>query len=390
MSYNTRTGRLSRKIMTIAAAVFAVALMIAVPVLGAVDTDAAEIKEDKAGFKIVATDPTDEDLAAYSAYGLHSKMYYMEDSCSVFMSIFDLGFLVPTIDAKGYEIVSSTGVKIKSDSFKEIDDEEFSAKEIEMVYTFNAAGDLIVPFILNSEYEKAADAIKGYFGNEVKDGDSLKITGTVKTKLATETKLDFAAVDDDHSVIKGGSAGGYFVNDIDVTIEFIKNGSSAGKIYYRADDKYSVERELIYDYGKVDYKDITDATPLTIKSDVATFNFESGSTRYTVDGTDYKIGHTSTYSPIETHADVRANSDWNLDVYHTSLDTMPVSTADGKVTADKSYDAAEAAFDGVVADVVVDDILKVILIGVGIFIGIIVLIVILIVVILVLKKKKRQ
>ena len=260
-----------------------------------------------------------------------------------------------------------------------------------MVYTFNTPGELIESFIADSNYQPAAEAIKEYFGNEVGVGDTLKITGTVKTKSAEQTAGDFAAVDDNHSVIKSGSQQFYIVNDIDVTIEFIKNGSSVGKIYYRADDKYLVERNITYDYGSVDYKDITDATPLTVKFGLASFSFENGSARYTVDGTDYKVGHTSvTPDEIVTTADVRANSDWNLDIYHTSLDTMPVSTADGKVTADKSYDAAEAAFDGVVADVVVDDILKVILIGVGIFIGIIVLIVILIVVILVLKKKKRQ
>ena len=73
MSDDIRTGRKARKILTIMAAVLAVAMMLATPLIVAVDTDAAEIGNDEAGFRIVATDPTDEDLAAFDPY-LHSKV----------------------------------------------------------------------------------------------------------------------------------------------------------------------------------------------------------------------------------------------------------------------------------------------------------------------------
>lgn len=58
----SRPGRISRKIPTIAAAVFAVALMIAVPVLSAVDTD-ADFTKDEAGYSIKLDNPSDEQMA---------------------------------------------------------------------------------------------------------------------------------------------------------------------------------------------------------------------------------------------------------------------------------------------------------------------------------------
>ena len=385
-------GVRSRKIMTIAAAVFAVALMLAVPVAFAVGSDAAEIGKDEAGYKIVATNPSNEDLAEYTVFGVHNSMVpYAMESCSVFTSIFDLGVLVPTFDAKEYGIVNAKGLKINSETYTDIEDDEFSAKEIELIYTFDADGDLVDSFIANSEYEPAANAIKAYFNNAtVKAGDKLKITGTVNTKVASQTTNDFAAVDSDHSVVKGGSAQGYFVNDIDVTIEFIKDGSSAGKVFYRADDKYMIEFSFTCDFGSVQYKDITPATPCTVKYGLATFSFENGSARYTVDGTEYKIGHTWMSEEIHGYANVKSNSDWNLNSFREDLNSVPASTADGKVTIDRTIDAAQSAYGDVVANVVGDDLLKLILIIVGVVIGIIVLLIVLIIVVVVLLKKKKK
>lgn len=389
MSDDIRTGRKARKILTIMAAVLAVAMMLATPLIVAVDSDAAEIGNDEAGFRIVATDPTDEDLAAFDPY-LHSKVIEAKYDCNIFTQIFDLGFNNPTFSSQGYEVSYASGAEINSKSYTAYYCEEFSATGVEMVYTFNTPGELIESFIADSNYQPAAEAIKEYFGNEVGIGDTLKITGTVKTKSAEQTAGDFAAVDDNHSVTKNGSQQFYIVNDIDVTIEFIKNGSSVGKIYYRADDKYLVERNITYDYGSVDYKDITDATPLTVKFGLASFSFENGSARYTVDGTEYKIGHSMvTPDEIVTTADVRANSDWNANDIREQCREF-TNTADGKATIDKTFDAVKTAYGNIVTDVVGDDLLKLVLIIVGVVIGIIVLLIVLIIVVVVLLKKKKQ
>ena len=63
MSDDIRTGRKARKILTIMAAVFAVAMMLAVPLVVAVDSEADFTKDEK-GFCVTYTNPTDTQVPA--------------------------------------------------------------------------------------------------------------------------------------------------------------------------------------------------------------------------------------------------------------------------------------------------------------------------------------
>ena len=384
-------GVKSRRIMIVMAVVFAVALMVAVPVFTVVDTD-AEVSDDSAGYSISMTNPNDDDFASYVTYvGGKGKIQNIEDASDIFLRIFNLGGLVPTFTSQSYSLTYAEGAKYTSEQSSEITDVEVSADGIVMEYTFAADGDLIDPDAsLNSEYVPAINAIKVLFGDTVGNGDVLKITGKVNTKNASQEELNFVAVNGTHSIYKDGDAQFYYVADIDVTIEFIHSGASVGRIHYRADDRYLADSAVKYDYNGVAYSDLTPLTPCKVLYSTASFDYEAGSARYTVGDTEYRVGHTSTAVEIDTYADVRANTDWNLNDFRTTINGIPAPSADGNVKVDKTYDGAEDAFASTVLDVVGDDLLKIILIAVGVFIGAVVLIIVLVIVLVVVLSKKKK
>ena len=118
----------------------------------------------------------------------------------------------------------------------------------------------------------------------------------------------------------------------------------------------------------------------------------SGDEYYVVDGKEYSLITEGTDLPSEgtvTAGDIFNQSDIKVDPdFAIIIAALPASEDGMKI--EKTYAAAESAFDNVVMDAVGDDLLKLILIIVGVVIGVLVLIVVVIVVIILLKKKKKN
>ena len=395
MSDDIRMGRKARKICTVMAAVFAVALMLAVPVFTAVDTDAG-FKEDEVGLLTSMDNPYDSELSKYLDTDRTSVMTKW-DAPSLFMSLFNTPtfygvFGTPEITQEKLTVKDGMGVKVESDSAKEIGVREMDATDVKMVFTAVGSGDLLVSGYdyLDNGYPEAGKAIIKYLGGTVSAGDVLTITGHIKSRCASEEDMNYAAVNDEKSVLKDGVDQWYCVYDVDVTIELKKSGASEGKsITFSSNLKYMKERKYTMDYKGKAYSDLqpTDLCKIVYDSDL--YECISGSSNFSVDGTDYTIDYSDLPpTPVDQPVKILTNSEVKLDTYREMIDDYPESA--GNATVEKTYSAADSEFSAIVADVASDEILLVILIIVGVVIGIIVLVVVLVVLLVVLKKKKKN
>ena len=392
MSTDIRAGKRSRKILTIVAAVLAVALMLAVPMITAVDSDAAFTPDD-AGFLVKSENPTDAEILTYS--GETRAQYLLADNgVTVFLKIFDVGpggiFNDPTVTQDKFVVSYGEGSKLESNSLRSEEDDELTVENVTMVFTASDDG-VVIPesyeYLIN--YQAAGDAIKEYFGNTVTAGDKLTVTGNIKSRYATLSTVNYASVDDTKSVVKDQHDSFYFVYSVDVTIE-LKSGSAAGKtIGFHSDKKYMLERDYNVDYKGKAYSDLQPGDMCRFVNDPDRYSFESGGSYFSVNGANYGIEHDAfPPSTVDQPVNFITDSEMNLDIAKAVIAAMPGSS--GNVTVTKTYEAVDTAVAEVAADVVLDDILKFVLIIVGVIIGIIVIIAILIIILVVRKSKKKK
>lgn len=387
MSSDIGTGRKTRKILTVMAAVFAVAMMIAVPFLSAVDSEAS-FTAGEAGKCVTAKDASDAEL---TKYGLEIKSAYMTggNGTEIFLKIFNTfgPFGTPELSSDSYTVKDYSGIKVDSDRTDAINGVEATFEKVKMVYTATSGGALLHDSY--DDYKDAVAAIKAEFGDEISKDDKIIITGDIKSRIASKDIHNFAKVDDKNSVIKDSTESSYALWDVDVTIEFIHNGNSKTISFY-SNQKFQVDTEATYDYKGKEYKDLKEGDKYNV-SYIDKYYFESGSTYYKVAGEEYKIDiHKTPTSPKEDETvsyitDEEINFELNL--YKKAAELIPDS--EGNMTVGKDYADADSAYSDLAASVAMDDILKIVLIIVGVVIGIIVLVVILIIVLVVLKKKKK-
>ena len=103
MSDDSITGRKARKIMTVMVAVFAVAIMMAVPFLSAANSEASFTKGE-GGYCITAKDAPDDKLAEY---GLYSKATTIKtnEGTELFLKVFNtFAFNTPTVDCESFTV----------------------------------------------------------------------------------------------------------------------------------------------------------------------------------------------------------------------------------------------------------------------------------------------
>ena len=393
MSDDIRTGSKARKIMTVMAAVLAVAMMLAVPVLTASGSDAASFTAGDAGMCITATNASDSDLEKYG-FSDKANTIVFNGGTRMFSKIFKLTLLdfgTPTVTADSLTVKNYGALKIESDRTEEYDGKEMTAEKVVITYTASKATELLIDDFdyYGDDYEAAGNAIKAYLGNEVSAGDKIVIKGDIKARTASKEIANFAEVDSTKNVVKDGKAINYFLYQTDVTIEFTHGGETKSITFY-SDQKFEVDRDSEFDYKGKAYTDLKDSDKcdITYKD---TYYFESGSSYYKVDGEKYKLDNLLTPASPEENQPVEFCTDSDaqtvLTAMKVAIDLIPAGTS--TVTVEKTYESGESAFTSLASDVALDDILAVILLIVGIVVGIIVIIVILIIVLVVLKKKKK-
>ena len=389
MSDNSRTGAFSRGPKTVLAAVFIIAMMLAVPVMVAPQSDAA-ITEGEAGYSVKMVNPTDSELTKFSV----SKADDIAASADFVMSIFDMEPYSeggPTVTATSYTTSWAQGIELGSDYAKQIEASCVKAEGVTMTYTAIGNGNL-----LNDEYFYADDfkaivqAVRVYFGDEVNIGDVLKVTGKVSSETSKKTRVNLATVSDGVYVNKDSEHVRYLLADTDVTIEFTHNGNTKS-ITATADFKLMLERNATFDYHGAAYSSLTDTSPCTVKFDPDRYSETSGDVTFKVSGENYSAEYLLLPPhDQETTADLRSETDINALLTDARNVAAAIPAGTDNVTVGREYSDAESAYNEVAADVLKDDLMKIILIVLGVVFGLILLIVVVIVVIVVMRNKKKR
>ena len=388
MTGNRSAGSHSRRFMTVLAAAFIIAMMLAVPIMVSYDSDAA-INEGEAGYSIDMVNPTDEEI---DKYGVMTKASDIVTEARFVIGIFNkFAFESPVVTADSYSSKYAHGMKLYSDAVKDINSEIVDAQGVTITYTADSNGSLLYDeYTYDEDYQAAMKAIKQYLGDEVAVGDVLKITGKVKTEYSAENVGHLAVVKDGVKVAKSGDNTQYFVTDIDVTIAFTHGGETK-TITATSNFRFMMERPVEYDYHGVAYSDLTSTSKCTIKYGPDTYSFMKGDVTYKVNGDDHSAEYTLTpLAPYETTATLLTDDMLNATLADLKAEAAAIPAGTANVTIGREYSDAESAFDEVVVDVAVDDLAKLLLIIGAVVIGIIVLLVVVIIVIVVVMRKKKR
>ena len=381
MSRDIGMGVRARKILTVMAAVFAVALMIVVPVFAAVDID-ADFKEDKVGYSVKLDEPTDIQLEKVGWSKSMAIRLAIEDQLIVFNQPI---FGDPVIKTESFRMVTAKGEEIDSDKTTYIYDLEVIADDVTITYTAVAPGPIVNTFDDGeAKYKAAAEAIKGEFGENAVIGDKLVFKGDIKFRYALQSVREAMLLDDGKFVASKDTSVTYIVNDIDMDVEFV-SGSTEKEIDMVSTFKGALTDEDKYGY---DASPVTAGTTYTKKNSVDMV--KSGDVYFEIHDRKYSLVSKPVPGDDETGTAVLLDQEKVVisPELNTEIDNLPASEKGMKI--DKTYDAAESAFDSIVMDAVGNDLLKMLLIIGGVIIGVIVLIIILIIVLLVIRKKKKK
>ena len=382
MSKDIKMGVRSRKIMTIMLAAFAVALMIAVPLFAAVDTDAT-ITANKKGYLVKMENPTAAQLSDFGEMEKDDIFYYSVEEC---FGIFNEDvFYSPSVGDVSYNFAEGWGQEVTSDSKTDLNLEELSAETVTMTTEAYAAGKLISPYVADApaDVKAAANAIAAFIGENVGIGDKVTVTGTVKQKEVLEIRESYILLDDNKCVIKSSTQTTYLVKDIKLTITF-KSGSNAEKSIEFVDNiKGLIASDWTYEYSA---DPITAGTAFTKKNTVT--NVYSGGVCFKVDGKDYNISVDAKKQADEPGTAVLIDQS-TITVSPELVNRMAnfPSAVPANVNLDLTYDGINTECANVIMEAVGDDILKVLLVAGGVILAIIILVIILIIILIVRKKR---
>ena len=378
-------GIRSRKIMTIMLAAFAVALMIAVPLFAAVDTD-ADFTEESAGYSIDMVNPTDAQLDKVNVKKYSAIQFVLMNE----MEIFDTAFwgepTTMTMDSYAYQ--HSEGGKVTTNQNQDIVATVVKAENVKIEFTIAAACDLFVPEDeMSAPQKEAAKAIETYLGGKtLAVGDKITLTGKINEEFAADDCSEYKMLADNKCIRSKETVTWYVLDDLDLTITFTK-GSDAKDI-----GLVSTVKGMIVDEDRFEYasEDIQIGTAYSIKNEVS--SLLSGKTYYKVDGKECSLilapEQDPTIETTVTSLDIKAQSSIVVPNYIKNRAAGLPDSEEG-MTIGKEYSNAQSMFDNVTMDAVGKDILDALLLIIGIVIAVIVIIIILVIVLIVLKKKKK-
>lgn len=383
------------KIMTVMTAMFAVAIMLAVPILTAVDTDAA-FEKGEAGLCKTLNNPTNAEVSKYMVGTSRADVVTEDIGTSLFMCLFRVNtalFDEPTATVATLNIKDYMGVEIGDDWTDMLSGREVTAESVSIEYTATGSGELLDASYDNefSNYKDAYDAIKAYFGDSVSIDDKLTVTGTIKSRHAFKDTTNFAAVDDTKNVMKDEKQVHFILYDTDVSIAFTHGGETK-TISFRSNQSFEFTRTTSVDYKGKAYTDLTASDKCDI-SYLDSYDYEAGSTYYKVNGTDCKVKDEMTPLAPEENQPVEfiTNNEIQSELNGMKLIVNNNPASSGNVTVDKTYDAAKSAYSALGAEVMIDDLLLIIVaVVIGVVILILLLVAAIVIVVIVKKKKKNQ
>ena len=236
-------GMRSRRILTAMTAVFAVVVMLAVPMFAAVDTD-ADFTKESAGYCVRLDDPTDLQMAKVPT----SKSFLIRTALEPELEIFNqLIFVDPVVEVGAFTAVIASGEKVDADKTTYLQDMEVEAKNVKITYTAKSAGSP-VSSSSDEKNKQAAEAIKAVFGETVAKDDKLVITGDMKIKGAKQVDSECTLLDGGKYVYSKETTAAYVVYDIDMTVKLVKTNSTEKTISMFSDLRGVSTNEYTYEY----------------------------------------------------------------------------------------------------------------------------------------------
>ena len=383
MSGGIKSGVTSRRILTIMAAVAAVAMMIAVSVFAAADAD-ADFEAADVGYKAELIDPTDAQFEAIKT----TRYEAFDDAIFFELEVFRESVLgEPTLTADKIFYTRGEGQKISGNQEETIDSFKLkTVEDFELKYDIIADGSLITDSIVLNEKQKAAGKAIGDYYGDVAVGDKFEITGRIDMEYATKNTYEYKLLDGNKYIDSKDTTSTFYRDDIELTFKLIR-GEEVKEIKLVSNVKGFDVIEKKYVYAD---SEIKIGTSYTIKSEVS--ETCSGDEYYVVNGTNYSIIGEIGEIPDEPGEvdDLPDQSEMALDTdLKDRIDSISAASEEGLIVT-KTYSDAESVFDSVALDVVGEDLFKMILIGLAVFFGILILIVIILVIFFVRKKKRAR
>lgn len=260
--------------------------------------------------------------------------------------------------------------------------EIIKATGIKLVLTANKDGNLIGS---NTDgFEDICEALKEFFGSEIKKGDKITLTGKGESSMAYSNDVQFASVNDKSSVVKSGSVTVNAILDCGIEMELVRAGSNDGKsITITSDIRLLGTQPSTYDYHGKEYSDLKEGDKCTIKTgDMAVTS--TGSFKYKIDGKDYTRGFSEKGNESEQLVYIMDNEQITCDDLKNTIKSIPDGS--GNVSVGKEYKDFKDAYDEIVVKVVAKKALSILLIGLLVLAAIVAVVVIA----LLLRKKNQQ
>ena len=345
------SGTSSRSKITVIAAVFVVAVMMAVPVAVSFDSDAGAVPNE-IGYSFEMTNPTDQEL---NDFGVNKQEYTMmmvgeilDKYCN------DAIYGVPTVTIGAFSYEESEGDQVKATSQRTIWTRVMQSEDVNIELPVTTAGKIVTT---NTNGMKAEDyaivkAIDGYLGSAAV-GDKIVITGYIKLKMAMEETDNYKGLNVAKLVLSENKTVTYASMDCDLTVKLVKSGQTDGKSIDVVVDQSAVMTST-YSYEYQDpVAEITGTTVCFITNDVS--EKMSGKAFVKVDGKEYDMADEDAAlpdAPEESTAAFSMKEAGEITVsgaLQAAINALHQST--DNVTVGMEYSDASSAFSDVKNDV---------------------------------------
>lgn len=334
--YSAKAAGNRRRSVSLALAAVAVAsLMMLLPVISASGSDA--FTDDAKGYLIeVKEGATDDELAAAGM----SKSDIITGAISNEVDLLTLSS-VESVSCDKLTYSDGYGIKVSGMTYTTLSTEDTNITGISVTYIFNYAGyDVIAGTYLSQEEQEVADAITAYLGiTEYSVGDKLVVTGTIDSKMSTESVQEFLSIDDAHCVMEKRTMDMAGVTSISLTFTYKPVSGTGDKSFsYSIEARGSSGSKDVYEYeGKT--SDITSTTKGTRTTSYSA-DVKKASESWKVDGKTFNMTMDTNVPPSHTTnitANVKDPSDYTTDGVY-----IPSYESSDHVKVTKTYDAVSS------------------------------------------------
>ena len=334
--YSAKAVSNRRSSVSLALAAVAVAsLMMLLPVISASGSDA--FTDDAKGYLIeVKEGATDDELAAAGM----SKSDIITGAISNEVDLLTLSS-VESVSCDKLTYSDGYGIKVSGMTYTTLSTEDTNITGISVTYIFNYDGyDVIAGTYLSQEEQEVADAITTYLGiTEYSVGDKLVVTGTIDSKMSTESVQEFLSIDDTHCVMKKGTMDVAGVTSISLTFTYKPVSGTGDKSFsYSVEARGSSGTKAVYEYEDKT-SEITNTTKGTRTTSYSA-DVKKASESWRVDGKTFNMTMDTDVPPSHTTnitANVEDPSDYTTDGVY-----IPGFESSDHVKVTKTYDAVSS------------------------------------------------